>query len=89
MQLKETKNLTVPSDLRVSQLIGKNDSDNKKLYEVLYTVDDKEPNFTNDAKNDKDLSSKIPSFGNVTTLEWIGTWRAIETDQEASSEPGK
>ena len=40
-------------------------------------------------KNDKDSSSKIPSFGNVTTLEWIGTWRAIETDQEASSEPGK
>ena len=58
MQLKETKNLTVPSRFKSFAINRKNGSDNKKLYEVLYTVDDQETNFTTDAKNDKGVSFK-------------------------------
>ena len=80
MELKETKNLPTAVKVNVKSLSEKNNSNNSnKIYDVLFPLEDdtSDQNIENIISN-KD-HEKAP-FGSVSTLDWLKTWRSLETN---------
>ena len=79
MELKETKNLPTPVKVNVKSLSEKNNSNNSnKIYDVLFPPEDdtSDQNVENIISNND--YEKAP-FGSVSTLDWLKTWRSLET----------
>ena len=79
MELKDTKILPTSEKVNVTSLSKRNNSNNSnRIYDVLFQLDDD----TSD-QNIEDIRSnkkyqKAP-FGTVSTLDWLRTWRSLET----------
>ena len=77
MDLKETKQLTTSSELKLHTKSEKNKSDTPGMYDILFSEEERLGETNSDNKNpNKDIGKRI--FGNVSTLDWIQTWRAFE-----------
>ena len=77
MDLQETKQLTSSTEIKLHTKSEQNKSNTQAIYDTLFSGDEK----INEADTgSKYLSKDIqkPTFGNVSTLEWITTWRAYE-----------
>ena len=77
MDLKETKQLITSAEIKLHTKSEKNKSDNQGMYDILFSEEERlgETNPNNKHPN-KDSGKRI--FGNVSTLDWIQTWRAFE-----------
>ena len=78
MDLKETKQLIASAEIKLHTK-SKNKSDTQKLYDTLFSEEEQLGETNTDIKHpNKDIGKRV--FGNVSTLDWIQTWRAFETN---------
>ena len=77
MELKETKHLSTSAELNVVSPSEKNNSQGQGIYNVLFLPEDGEQDTTVDDKY-SDNNHKKPEFGNVSTLDWLNTWRSTQ-----------
>ena len=77
MELKETKHLSTSAELNVVTPSEKNNSQGQGIYNVLFLPEEGEPDTTVDDKY-SDNNHKKPEFSNVSTLDWLKTWRSIQ-----------
>ena len=77
MDLKETKPLKTSAEIKLHTKSGQNKSNTQAIYDTLFSEEEK---INESNTGSKYLSKDIqkPTFGNVSTLEWITTWRAYE-----------
>ena len=77
MELKETKHLSTSAELNIVTPSVKNNSQGQGIYNVLFPPEEGEPDSTVDDKY-SDNNHKKPEFGNVSTLDWLNTWRSTQ-----------
>ena len=78
MDLKETKQLISSAEMKLHTK-SKNKSDTQKMYDALFSEEEQLGETNTDSKHpNKDIGKRM--FGNVSTLDWIQTWRAFETN---------
>ena len=77
MELKETKHLSTSAELNVVTPSEKNNSQGQGIYNVLFLPEEGEQDTTVDDKY-SDNNHKKPEFGNVSTLDWLNTWRSTQ-----------
>ena len=76
MDLKETKQLIASAEIKLHTK-SKNKSDPQAMYDTLFSEEEQLGETNTDGKHtDKDIGKRM--FGNVSTLDWIQTWRAFE-----------
>ena len=76
MDLKETKQLIASAEIKLHTK-SKNKSDTQKVYDTLFSEEEHPGETNTDSKHpNKDAGKRL--FGNVSTLDWIQTWRAFE-----------
>ena len=76
MDLKETKQLMASAEIKLHTK-SKNKSDPQAMYDTLFSEEEQLGETNTDGKHtDKDIGKRM--FGNVSTLDWIQTWRAFE-----------
>ena len=76
MDLKETKQLIASKEIKLHTK-SKNKSDTHEMYDTLSSEEEQLGESNTDSKHpNKDLGKRF--FGNVSTLDWIQTWRAFE-----------
>ena len=76
MDLKETKQLIASAEIKLHTK-SKNKSDTQKLYDTLFSEEEQLGETSTDIKHpNKDIGKRI--FGNVSTLDWIQTWRPLQ-----------
>ena len=77
MDLKETKQLITSAEIKLHTKSEKNKSDTQGMYDVLFSEEERLGVTNTDYQHpNKDIGKRI--FGNVSTLDWIQTWRAFE-----------
>ena len=78
MDLKETKQSVASAEIKLHTK-SKKKSDTQKMYDTLFSEEEQlvEPN-TDGKHPNKYIGKRM--FGNVSTLDWIQTWRAFETN---------
>ena len=77
MELKETKHLSTSAEKNKVTPSERNNSQGQGIYNVLFLPEEGEPNTTVDEKYSED-NHKKPKFGNVSTLDWLRTWRSTQ-----------
>ena len=77
MELKETKHLSTSAEMDVVTPLEKNNSQSQGIYNLLFSPRKEEPHTTVDEKN-YDNNHQKPKFGNVSTLDWLKTWRSTQ-----------
>ena len=77
MELKETNNLSTAAELNAVTPSEKNNSQGQGIYNVLFLPEEEEIDTTVDNKY-FDKNHKKPEFGNVSTLDWLKTWRSTQ-----------
>ena len=78
MDLKETKQLIASSEIKLHTK-SKNKSDTQEMYDALFSDEEQLGETNTDSKHfNEDIGKRM--FGNVSTLDWIQTWRAFETN---------
>ncbi len=76
MDLKETKQLISSAEIKLNTK-SKNKSDTQGMYDALFSEEEQLGETNTDSKYpNKDIGKRM--FGNVSTLDWIQTWRAFE-----------
>ena len=77
MEVKETKQLSTSAELNIVTSAEKNNSQGQGIYNVLFLPEEGEQDTTVD-DNYSDNNHKKPEFGNVSTLDWLNTWRSTQ-----------
>ena len=77
MEVKETKQLSTSAELNIVTSSEKNNSQGQGIYNVLFLPEEGEQDTTVD-DNYSDNNHKKPEFGNVSTLDWLNTWRSTQ-----------
>ena len=77
MEVKETKQLSTSAELNIVTSSEKNKSQGQGIYSVLFLPEEGEQDTTVDDKY-FDNNHKKPEFGNVSTLDWLNTWRSTQ-----------
>ena len=77
MELKETNHLLGSVDINVVKRSERNNSDRRSIYDMFFSAEeDKADNKINNKHTDVDEEER--TFGNVSTLDWLQTWRSTE-----------
>ncbi len=77
MELKETKSLATKASLKLHARPERNNSDAQGIYNILFSDQER----LGEQDIDGEFSNKErgkPMFGEVSTLDWIKTWRVLE-----------
>ena len=77
MELKETPNLATSVEINVQPSSERNDSNNHKVFDLLFPEIEDSPDPTVDTGNVQKYHEK-PLFGSVSSLDWLTTWRPKE-----------
>ena len=77
MDFKETNPLTTLTEISIASKSGRDNSDKLGVYNILYPSEESEADQNMDSKY-SDKAQKRTIFGNVSTLEWLMTWRSLE-----------
>ena len=77
MDLKETNHLLNSVDMNVVTPLERNNSDRRSIYDTLFSAEKDEASNTVDS-NHTDVDTKERKFGNVSTLDWLQTWRSTK-----------
>ena len=77
MELKETNHLLGSVEKNVVKPSERNNSDKQGIYEmILSSEEDEADNIINHKPSD--IANNERKFGNVSTLDWLQTWRSTE-----------
>ena len=77
MELKETKHLSTSAEKTLVTPSERNNSQGQGIYNVLFLPEEGEPDKTvDDQYSDKNHTKT--KFGNVSTLDWLKTWRSTQ-----------
>ena len=77
MDLKETKKLVTSAEIQAHKKSEKNESGTQGIYDILFSGEQRLGETNTVSKHpEKDTGKLI--FGNVSTLDWIQTWRPFE-----------
>ena len=79
MELKDTRSLHTSVEMGVPPVSERNDPKSHKVYGILFPPKEDDTNTNIGAKNTFGSHDKI-IFGNVSTLDWLNTWRSLEGD---------
>ena len=75
MELKKTNHLLSSVEINVVNPSERNNSDRESIYDMFFSAKEDEAdnsiNSEHPDKNDEELK-----FGNVSTLDWLQTWRS-------------
>ena len=77
MELKETNHLRSSVDINVVKPSERNNSDRQSIYEMFFSAEEDEANNSINSKH-SDNNDEERKFGNVSTLDWLQTWRSTE-----------
>ena len=77
MELKKTNHLLSSVDINVVNPSERNNSDRGSIYDMFFSAEkDETDNSIN--SNHSDVVNEERKFGNVSTLDWLQTWRSTE-----------
>ena len=77
MELKETNHLLSSVDINVVKSSERNKSDRQSIYDMFLSAKEDEANNSTNSKH-SDNNDEERKFGNVSTLDWLRTWRSTE-----------
>ena len=75
MELKETNHLLNSVDKNVVTPLERNNSDRQSIYDMFFTAERDEADNSNKSRT-SDVDNEERKFGNVSTLDWLQTWRS-------------
>ena len=77
MELKETNHLRSSVDKNEVKPLERNNSDRESIYDMFFSAkEDEVDNSINSKHSDNNYEER--KFGNVSTLDWLQTWRSTE-----------
>ena len=77
MELKDTRNISAPVEIGVEPVSERNDTNNRRVYDIIFPSKEYEANPIIDSKDTfKDHEKLI--YSGVSTLDWLKTWRSLE-----------
>ena len=77
MELKKTNHLLSSVDINVVKPSERNNSDRQSIYDMFFSAGEDEANNNTNSKH-SDNNDEERKFGNVSTLDWLQTWRSTE-----------
>ena len=77
MEVKDTRNLHTSVEMGVTPVSERNDPKSHKVYDILFPPKEDEANPNIWSKSTFKNHNKI-TFGSVSTLDWLNTWRSLE-----------
>ena len=77
MELKETNHFRSSVDINVVKPSERNNSDRQSIYDMFFSAEEDEANNNTNSKH-SDNNDEDRKFGNVSTLDWLQTWRSTE-----------
>ena len=77
MELKETNHLLSSVDINVVKSSEKDNSDRQSIYDMFFSAEKDEADNSIDSKT-SDVDNGERKFGNVSTLDWLQTWRSTK-----------
>ena len=77
MELKETNHLISSKEINVVRPSERNNSDKRSIYEMIFSTEKDETDKIINSK-DSDINNEERKFSNVSTLDWLQTWRSTE-----------
>ena len=79
MELKETNHLLSSVDMNVIKPSERDNSDRQSIYDMFFTAEKDEADNSIKSKI-SDVNNEERKFGNVSTLDWLQTWRSTKVD---------
>ena len=77
MELKETNHLLSSVDINVVKPSERNNSDRQSISKLFFSAEEDEADNSINNKH-SDNNDEERKFGNVSTLDWLQTWRSTE-----------
>ena len=77
MKLKETNHLLSSVDINVVKPSERNNSDRQSISNMFFSAEEDEADNSINNKH-SDNNDEERKFGNVSTLDWLQTWRSTE-----------
>ena len=77
MELKETNHLLSSVDINVVKPSERNNSDRQSISNMFFSAEEDEADNSINSKH-SDNNDEERKFGNVSTLDWLQTWRSTE-----------
>ena len=77
MELKETNHLLSSVDINVVKPSERDNSDRQSIYGMFFTAERDEADNSIKSKT-SDVDNEERKFGNVSTLDWLQTWRSTK-----------
>ena len=77
MELKEANHLLSSVDINVVKPSERNNSDRGSIYDMFFSAEKDEADNSIDSK-DSDVYNEERKFSNVSTLDWLQTWRSTK-----------
>ena len=77
MELKETNHLLSSVDINAVKRSERNNSDRQSIYDMFFSAEEDEADNSINNKH-SDNNDEERKFGNVSTLDWLQTWRSTE-----------
>ena len=77
MELKKTNHLLSSVDINVVKPSERNNSDRQSIYDMFFSAEEDEANKSINSIH-SDNNDEERKFGNVSTLDWLQTWRSTK-----------
>ena len=77
MELKKTNPLLSPVEINVVNPSEKNNSDKPSVYDITASAEEDKADNNIDS-NHSDTNGEERKFSNVSTLDWLQTWRSTK-----------
>ena len=77
MELKKTNPLLSPPEINVVKPSERNNSDKSSIYDIFLSTEEDEADSSIDG-NHSSINREEQKFSNVSTLDWLQTWRSTE-----------
>ena len=74
MELKKTNSLLSPVEINVVKPSERNNSDKSSIYDIFISAEEDEA----ENSNHSNINREKQKFSNVSTLDWLQTWRSTE-----------
>ena len=78
MELKKPNQFPTSAEINVVNSSERKNSQDQGIYNILFPPAEEDPDASIEDKYADDVSQKM-LFGNVSTLDWLKTWRSTET----------
>ena len=78
MELKKPNHLPTSAEINVVNSSERKNSQDQGMYNILFPPEEEEPDTSIEDKYANNVSQKV-LFGNVSTLDWLKTWRSTQT----------